>query len=106
MAAATYLNDAGTWRKLKNIYVNDAGTWRQLKAVWVNDAGTWRRVYMSVDLHNFTVSLEVLDPSDAHVGFSLQGSLSGAPGFVAQQSGGSTPPGNLAPLYAYVQPGS
>lgn len=102
----TYVNDAGTWRQIRNIYVNDAGTWRQLAAIWVNDNGTWRQVFTSVDLHDFSVSLTASDPSDAHVGFSLQGSLSGAPGYVGRQSGTSTPPGNLTTLYTYIQPGS
>jgi hypothetical protein len=45
MAARTYVNDAGTWRRIRNIYVNDAGVWRQIRRAYVNDAGTWRTVF-------------------------------------------------------------
>src|SRR5690242_5998928 len=49
MSGATYVNDAGTWRRLKGIYVNDAGTWRPIKKAYVNDAGTWRTVFTRGD---------------------------------------------------------
>jgi hypothetical protein len=45
MAARTHVNDAGTWRRLRNIYLNDAGTWRTIRKVYVNDSGTWRTVF-------------------------------------------------------------
>lgn len=46
---AIYVNDAGTWRKIRNVYVNDAGTWRSIKKAYVNDAGTWRQVFSAQD---------------------------------------------------------
>jgi hypothetical protein len=52
----SHVNDAGTWRNLKNVYVNDAGTWRDLKEVYVNDGGTWRSVFTSTFMPNIVVS--------------------------------------------------
>lgn len=52
--ANTYVNDAGTWRLLRNVYVNDATTWREVKEIYVNDAGTWRSVFTNTFMPNIT----------------------------------------------------
>lgn len=41
----SWYNDAGTWRKAREIWYNDNGTWRLSKELWINDAGTWRKVF-------------------------------------------------------------
>lgn len=41
----SWYNDAGTWRKAREIWYNDNGTWRLSKELWTNDAGTWRKVF-------------------------------------------------------------
>lgn len=46
--AAFWFNDAGTWRKAKNVWFNDAGIWRTAKSIWFNDAGIWRKVFASL----------------------------------------------------------
>ena len=41
-----YVNDSGTWRRIKGVYVNDGGTWRHIdNTIAVNDSGTWRDVH-------------------------------------------------------------
>lgn len=43
--ADTYMNSAGTIRKLAKIVANDGGTLRTAKWIYVNDGGTVRLVY-------------------------------------------------------------
>lgn len=51
-----YVNDAGTWRNLRNVYVNDGGTWRDIRQVYVNDGGTWRTVFTSTFMPDIVIS--------------------------------------------------
>jgi hypothetical protein len=54
---STYVNDAGTWRKLRNVYVNDAGTWRTIRKAYANDSGTWRTVFQRSDERTITAGI-------------------------------------------------
>lgn len=73
MAAGTHLNDAGTWRKLRNIYVNDLGTWRALKSAYVNDAGTWRQVFSASDLFTLTAGQGTIAGPIVYTGYDNNG---------------------------------
>lgn len=63
MATEFWYNDAGTFRKMKEVWYNDAGTWRKAKEVWYNDAGTWRKVFVGAT--PFLVSRTVSTQGDA-----------------------------------------
>jgi hypothetical protein len=77
---ALHLNDAGTWRQIRNVYVNDAGTWRTIQNIYVNDAGTWRQVYQAavVFLTATSAGGTSFSPTNATVTYSLRntGSIS------------------------------
>lgn len=48
MAIYPSVNDAGTWKTVREIHVKDAGAWKLVKEAWVKDAGTWKRFYGAV----------------------------------------------------------
>lgn len=95
-----YVNDAGTWRRIRAVWVNDAGTWRQLKAVWVNDGGTWRRVFSPVGIPDQTVSQSDVSPADVSVGIGVQNA-----GLYYKLFGGATASNTLT-LGEWVNPTS
>lgn len=38
---AFYVNNSGTWTKVKDAWVNNGGTWTRLKVIYTNQGGTW-----------------------------------------------------------------
>lgn len=41
-----YVNDTGTWRRIKAVYVKTGGVWEHVdQSISVNDGGTWRQVH-------------------------------------------------------------
>lgn len=76
MAAETWVNDAGTARKLQQIWVNDAGTARQIQEIWVNDNGTARLIYqaLTVTISDLVVSYVGGTPAEYYLtsGGSIQ----------------------------------
>lgn len=59
MSAKTFINDAGAWRRIKEVWINDAGTWRKTKFLWVKKNGVWRKIYQSAT--QLTISADTQD---------------------------------------------
>lgn len=75
MAAESYINDAGTARKVKEIYVNDGGVARKIKEIWVNDGGVARKIWSGIGAVLTGGTIEVINASPCSMRVDSDGGM-------------------------------